>query len=171
MSAAGARGTWRLRAERSRWSRSVAFIAGGSNTELRAQTFAYVLFALTLLLLLGDDRAPSRRVYLTLPLLVLWANVHGSVLLGAGLVALYGAISASERRAAAAGAATLAAAGGRVDGRARGSASLASPYGFELPGYYRRVLGNSALRRCRRPNGRGARSATSLCSSFSWSCR
>ena len=72
----------------------VAFVTSGSNTELRAQTFAYVLFALTLLLLLGDDRAPSRRVYLTLPLLVLWANVHGSVLLGAAVVALYGAISA-----------------------------------------------------------------------------
>ena len=41
-----------------------AFIAGAPNTELRAQTFAYVLFALTLALLLGDDRSPSRRVFL-----------------------------------------------------------------------------------------------------------
>ena len=117
----------------------------GSNTQLRAQTFAYVLFALTLLLLLGDDRAPSRRVYLTLPLLVVWANVHGSVLLGAALVALYGAISA------------LPAAGGRRPASRLPRAAalvllpwacvLASPYGLALPGYYRRVLGNSAIRR------------------------
>lgn len=123
----------------------VAFVTSGSNTELRAQTFAYVLFALTLLLLLGDNRAPSRRVYLTLPLLVVWANVHGSVLLGAALVALYGAISA------------LPAAGGSRPATRLPRAAvlillpwacvLASPYGLALPGYYRRVLGNAAIRR------------------------
>lgn len=123
----------------------VAFVTSGSNTQLRAQTFAYPLFALTLLLLLGDDRAPSRRVYLTLPLLVVWANVHGSVLLGAALVALYGAISAVRG------------AGGRrpASGLPRAAALillpwacvLASPYGLALPGYYRRVFGNSAIRR------------------------
>jgi hypothetical protein len=123
----------------------VAFVTSGSNTELRAQTFAYVLFALTLLLLLGDDRAPSRRVYLTLPLLVVWANVHGSVLLGAALVTLYGVISAVR------------AAGGRRPASRLPRAValillpwtcvLASPYGLALPGYYRRVLGNSAIRR------------------------
>jgi hypothetical protein len=123
----------------------VAFVTSGSNTELRAQTFAYVLFALTLLLLLGDDRAPTRRVYLTLPLLVVWANVHGSVLLGAALVALYGAISAvrAARRLLP----------GNWLPRAVGlillpwACVLASPYGLALPGYYSRVLGNSAIRR------------------------
>ena len=130
----------------------VAFVTSGSNTELRAQTFAYVLFALTLLLLLGDDRAPSRRVYLTLPLLVLWANVHGSVLLGAAVVALYGAISAvrAARRLRP----------GHWLPRAVGlillpwACVLASPYGLALPGYYRRVLGNSAIRRAAEEWGR-----------------
>ena len=65
-------------------------------TGFRAQTLAFLLFALLLLLLLEDDVRPSRRVYLTLPLLVLWANVHGSVLLGAALVTLRGLTFALE---------------------------------------------------------------------------
>jgi hypothetical protein len=57
---------------------------------VRTQSFAYPLFAAFLLLLLDDARAPGRRVLLALPLLVLWANIHGSVVLGAALTALYG---------------------------------------------------------------------------------
>ena len=123
-----------------------AFLAGGSNTELRPQTFAFVFFALTLLLLLDDDSAPSRRVYLTLPLLVLWANVHGSVLAGAALVALYGAFSAARgvRSQVAAGRWAPRAAALLI---APWVCVLLTPYGFDLPGYYRRVLDNPALRR------------------------
>src|SRR5262249_5258503 len=61
-----------------------------SGTAFRAQTLACPLFALVLLLLVRDELRPSRHVFLTLPILVLWANIHGSVILGAGLVALRG---------------------------------------------------------------------------------
>ena len=118
-----------------------AFVVGAPNTALRAQTGAYLLFALTLAMLLADELRPSRRVYLTLPLLVVWANVHGSVLLGAALVSVAGIIGALSRR--------------RDGPRPARTVTLvvvpwacllASPYAFELPGYYRRILGNSAIR-------------------------
>src|SRR5205085_9265699 len=65
---------------------------------MRTQAFAFPLFAATLWLTLEDVRRPSRRVLLTLPLLALWANLHGSVLLGCGLVALSGLVSMAQRR-------------------------------------------------------------------------
>jgi hypothetical protein len=65
------------------------------------------------------------------PLLVVWANLHGSVALGAGLVVLYGLTllrrSGARRRAA------LLVAGAPLT-------LLASPYGFDLVGYYRLML-------------------------------
>jgi hypothetical protein len=122
----------------------VCFLVGLPNTILRAQVPAYLLLALVLVLLLADDRQTSRRVYLTLPILALWANVHGSVLTGAALVSLYGATvlgRAFRRR------------GAGWPGAARGAALLvvpwacvlATPYGFDLPGYYRSVLDNPSL--------------------------
>jgi hypothetical protein len=83
-------------------------------------------------------------VYLVLPLLVVWANIHGSVVVGAGLVALRG----------------LTIAAGSMRSRRRASTRfgraallvglpwlciLASPYGLSLPAYYKSVLDNSAL--------------------------
>lgn len=62
---------------------------------IRTQGFAYPLFVATLWLLASAARRQSyrRRTYLVLPILVVWANLHGSVMLGVGLVALYGATS------------------------------------------------------------------------------
>jgi hypothetical protein len=98
---------------------------------LRTQTFALVPFVLVYALLALDARSPGRRVLLVLPLLVVWANLHGSVALAAGLVAVYGI--------------TL-----MRDGHARHRAALlvvgaplcllASPYGLDLVGYYRLML-------------------------------
>ena len=120
------------------------FLAGLSNTVYRAQIPSYLLFALVLAILLADARRPSRRVYLVLPLLVLWANVHGSVVLGAGLVALAGVVFAigSARRGVTPRAwlprALVLVVGPWL-------CVLASPYGLALPGYYRSVLGNHEL--------------------------
>jgi hypothetical protein len=69
-----------------------------TSTEVRTQAFAYPLFAATVYLLATDSRRPSRRVYWGLALLVLWANLHGSAILGAGLIALRGLTLAWERR-------------------------------------------------------------------------
>src|SRR5262249_10221515 len=67
-------------------------------TWIRAQSFAYPLFALTLWLILDDGRAARLRgrTWLAVPVLVLWANTHGSVLLGAGLVILYAGYRAAR---------------------------------------------------------------------------
>jgi hypothetical protein len=120
------------------------FVTGLPNTVFRTQTLAYPLFAVVLALLLTDARRPSRRVYLVLPVLVLWANVHGSVVLGAGLVSLLGLAWAwtglRARRPV-------------REWLPRAVAlivlpwlcALASPYGAALPRYYRSVLDNPTL--------------------------
>ena len=54
----------------------------------RAQSLALVLFLTLLWLLVADARKPSRRVFLFVPLLVVWANVHGTAITGALLVVL-----------------------------------------------------------------------------------
>jgi hypothetical protein len=111
--------------------------------QLRAQTLSSLLFVLVLWLLVADSRKPSRRVYLVLPLLAVWANVHGTVVLAVVLVVLRGLTAAVEG------------ARGRAPGpwKARSAALaglapvclLASPYGFELVGYYRQLLLNPML--------------------------
>jgi hypothetical protein len=99
---------------------------------LRPQTFAYPLFAALLWLLVADSRAPSRRVFAVFPILALWASLHGSVLLGAGLVSLAGLTSLAWQR--------------RFSGRAvllvlgPWPCILASPYALHLPAYYKKVL-------------------------------
>jgi len=58
---------------------------------IRAQMLALPLYTGLLWLLASEVRRPTRRVWLALPILVLWANIHGSVALGALLVMLLGA--------------------------------------------------------------------------------
>ena len=57
---------------------------------IRAQMLALPLYTGLLWLLATQARRPTRRVWLAFPLLVVWANVHGSVALGALLVMLLG---------------------------------------------------------------------------------
>jgi hypothetical protein len=73
----------------------VAFWPGAAI--MRPQSFAYPLFVGVLWLLLDDLRHPSRRIYLLLPLLVLWANLHGSVVVGAALVSGYALVELAAR--------------------------------------------------------------------------
>jgi hypothetical protein len=96
--------------------------------QARTQSFAYLLFVAVLYLLAADSRRPSPRVYLVLPLLALWGNLHGSVVLGAGLVVVRGI----TRRSAP-----------LVVGPPL--ALLASPYGLDLVDYYHRTLFNPAF--------------------------
>jgi hypothetical protein len=68
-----------------------AFLYIAGSFAIRTQGLAYPLFVAVLCLLAREVREPSRwRVYLVLPLLVVWANLHGSVTLGVGLAVLYG---------------------------------------------------------------------------------
>jgi hypothetical protein len=111
-----------------------AFSAG----HVRTQSFAYPLFAAVLFLLLDDLRKPGKRVLLVLPLLVVWANVHGSVVLGALLATLYGCLLVARRRQQ-----TPRRSLGAALALGSALAVLATPYGLDILGYYHSTLLNS----------------------------
>ena len=115
-----------------------ALIVYLGNIVIRAQSFAYPLFALTLWLVVADSRAPRirARTWLVLPVLVLWANTHGSVLIGAALTGLYAAYRAvAALRHADRGAAL----GYLALGAAAAASVCCTPYGTGILGYYRSV--------------------------------
>ena len=56
---------------------------------VRAQLFSLPLFALLVCLLRAERREPSRRVWLLVPLMALWSNLHGAVLLGLAIATIY----------------------------------------------------------------------------------
>lgn len=64
---------------------------------IRAQVFALPLYVATLWIVVASRRRVTGRTFLALPLLALWANIHGSVVLGAVLVALVGALAVVRR--------------------------------------------------------------------------
>lgn len=124
----------------------VCFLVGLPNTAVRSQVFTYPLFSIVLLLMLADERRPSRRAYAVFPLLVLWANIHGSVVVGALLVSLRGALafaSVIRRRLPASEQLPRAA----VLVIAPWACIFASPYAAALPGYYHRTLANPSFSR------------------------
>ncbi|MBV9606254.1 MAG: hypothetical protein JO027_14155 [Solirubrobacterales bacterium] len=107
--------------------------------EVRTQPYAYPLAVAVMFLLARDSREPSRAVYACVPLLILWANLHGSVTLGAGLVVLRGLTSLWERRRLLArqpGACLH----GLVLIAAAPLCLLATPYGTAVLSYYRVTL-------------------------------
>ncbi len=111
-------------------------IIAAFTNEVRTQPYAYPLFVLTVYLLAADSRRPTRAVFWCLPAVVLWANLHGSVVLGAGLVALRGlTLLRLDWRRALALVVTAPA------------ALLVTPYGPAILSYYRRTLIDPGLRR------------------------
>jgi hypothetical protein len=114
------------------------------NTDIRAQSFAFPLFVALLALILGhmSKRDPSWELAAALALLVVWANVHGTVLMGAALLVLYcairgvGAARARRGRALALYATT---------GVAAALAFAAGPYGFSAASYYGSLIGNGVV--------------------------
>lgn len=110
----------------------LAVLAGPWGWTVRAQSAALPLFVAVLWLLLDAYRnGPRSRTLLVLPALVVWANLHGSVVLGAGLSALL-AVALLVR-----------------DGRALVPAVLlvcsplavmATPYGLDVVAYYDLML-------------------------------
>ncbi|MBV9839645.1 MAG: hypothetical protein JO156_16130 [Solirubrobacterales bacterium] len=113
-------------------------------TFIRAQLFAIPLFVAVLWLCVEDSQRPepSWRALALLAVLVLWANLHGSVLVGAALAVAYLLGRAVSRRGPGcrrARAAYLVLAAGAA------LTALATPYGVHMLGYYREMLGNHAL--------------------------
>jgi hypothetical protein len=106
-----------------------------ASLQVRPEVFAYLLFVAVAAILSSPRGLTWGRATLVIGLLVLWANVHGSVVLGVALVLLRTAIEIAR------------------DVRARslkplpwllaaGSAGslLASPYALALPHYYAQTL-------------------------------
>ena len=109
--------------------------------EIRTQEFAYPLFVAVLWLLAADARRPSHRTLLVFPLLCIWANLHGSVVIGAALTALYGLVCLLPGGAKApVGRSAAFLLGGPA-------CLLATPYGLAVVGYYQGTLLNPIFKR------------------------
>ena len=117
----------------------------------RAQLFSIALFPLLLMLLRAEARSPSRRIWLLVPLIGLWSNLHGGVLAGVGVAVVYLLL-------------------GRLSGRPRETVALlpllavalcANPGGVHALAYYHGVLSNQAAAR-----GEGMWGPISLTSPF-----
>jgi hypothetical protein len=104
---------------------------------LRAQLFSQLLFVVLFALLVRESREPSRRVFLAFPLLVLWANLHGAVVVGAALVALLGACELAARRPWPRAVVLLV---------APWPCLLATPYVLGTVDYYKSTIANPVLR-------------------------
>jgi hypothetical protein len=68
---------------------AIPFAAASALFVARAQMFSLPLFALLVLLLRSDARAPSRRIWLLVPLVAVWSNLHGAVLVGLVVATVY----------------------------------------------------------------------------------
>jgi hypothetical protein len=102
---------------------------------IRAQPLALPLFIWVLYLAASHVRRPSSRILWALPLLLVWGNVHGSVVLGACLVATAAIWVAVARRQTGRNLARPAAlvVGAWV-------CALATPYGVDIARYYHLLL-------------------------------
>jgi hypothetical protein len=67
----------------------IPFAAASALFVARAQMFSLPLFALLVVLLRSDARAPSRRIWLLVPLVAVWSNLHGAVLVGLVVATVY----------------------------------------------------------------------------------
>ncbi|UTI65904.1 hypothetical protein NBH00_06745 [Paraconexibacter antarcticus] len=107
---------------------------------IRTQSLALPLFAAVLALLCSDSRTPSRRVFWVIPLLVLWANVHGSVFLGVALVGVAAACRLRDAAPPGERAATV------LLVLLAGATLVATPYGLEIFAYVGDLAGNGEVR-------------------------
>jgi hypothetical protein len=112
--------------------------------ETRAQSFAYPLFVALLWIVLSElDRGRfTARALFVVPVLVVWANVHGSVLLGAAIAA---GCFGGRGLASLAGRRWRSAAGDMTVALLALGAVLVTPYGSAIIAYYPRVLADPAL--------------------------
>lgn len=124
----------------------LAFMAIGAQLVLRAQTLAYPFFVLFPAMLWWDARAPRWQTWALVPAAMLWANLHGSVLLapvfgGALLVArVLDALRTGQPvpwRVTARDAVLAAALAVSI---------LATPYGLSVWRYYAATAGNPVFR-------------------------
>lgn len=104
---------------------------------VRLQLFSLALFPVLLLLLRGETRGPSGRIWLLVPLIATWGNLHGGVLVGLAVATAYLALERARTE-------PLTALGVWV---ASVLALFATPALERTFDYYRGVLENEAARR------------------------
>ncbi len=127
------------------WASAAVTVTVLSTAAVRTQTMVFPLFVALLWILTSMIRRsePHPSALLVLPILVLWANLHGSVLLGAALAA--GCMLWLASRSLRKGNLRHAAAATGLAGAALASV-FASPYGVSVVDYYSSLMGNSTLR-------------------------
>jgi hypothetical protein len=103
----------------------------------RAQLFSLALFPLLVLLLRGETRNPSRRIWLLIPLVVIWSNLHGAVLIGVAVASVHLVVFRLPREPRTAVAVAIAVT----------AALCASPASVRGLAYYKGVLTNVAAQR------------------------
>ena len=105
---------------------------------VRSQLFSLLLFPLLVALLRAEARSPSRRIWLLPPLIALWSNLHGAVLVGLAVSAAYLVFERGRRGQPFVAATVLVASAFAV---------CATPALWHTPDYYLGVLHNDAARR------------------------
>ncbi len=118
-------------------SRALLLAGLGSISALaiaRSQLFSLALFPALCCLLRAEERRPSGRIWLALPLLALWSNLHGAVLVGWGVLVAYAVLSRLRSQPVVAIGVVL---GGAV-------AICATPALLRTVDYYQGLLGNQA---------------------------
>jgi len=112
--------------------------------QLRPQMFSLVLFGALLALLARDTYRRDARLWLTLPLMALWANLHGGFFIGLAALALYSVVAFSQDVAAHAG--WRRGAGLMVLTAASAASTLVNPYGGGIWGTVTHALANPYTR-------------------------
>ena len=107
---------------------TAVLVLQGFNGVVRAQAFSFLLFALFWWLLEKGDK----RVWLLVPASALWANLHGGIATGLGLVAVYAVCSRARRQSLV------------TVGALATVATLANPYGIH---YWRYLIGALSMAR------------------------
>jgi hypothetical protein len=115
----------------------VVFAGAPSFIVVRAQLFSLVLFCVLLLLLRAEARTPTHRVWLLVPLVALWSNLHGAVLAGLAIAAVYLVLERGRREPIVAAGVLLAAS----------AAVFLTPALGESGDYYLGVLRSEAAQR------------------------
>jgi hypothetical protein len=104
---------------------------------VRLQLFSLLLFPALLALLRADARRPSRRIWLLVPLVALWSNLHGAVLAGVAVAGSYLLLGRARRDPLLAGGVLVATI----------AAVCITPGLAETPEYFYGVLRNEAAQR------------------------
>ena len=112
--------------------------------QLRPQMFGFVLFGALLALLARDTYRRNARLWLMLPLMALWANLHGGFFIGLAALALYSAVAFLQDIAAHAG--WRRGGGLMILTAAAAARTLANPYGAGMWATVAHALANPYTR-------------------------